>query len=74
MKAFKDMTEPEIKKIMSGIADSIKSSLPKRELFCLIVFSADQIGQYISNANRQDIIKALREFADVLESREDVPR
>jgi hypothetical protein len=74
MKQFCAMTEPEIRQVMIDAANSIKHHLPDAELFTLITFSADQIGQYISNAMRPDMIKALREFADRLEARDDVTR
>jgi hypothetical protein len=74
MTPLRDMTEPELRIQMADIANAIKARLPVGELFALIVFSDDQIGQYASNANRSDIIKSMREFADVLEAREDVPR
>ncbi len=74
MKPLDDMTEPELRRFLSGIAKMIQNRLPPGELFCLITFGAKQIGQYICNAQRHGVIKALREFADRLEKHEDVPR
>lgn len=43
--------------------------------FALVVFEFNRpgIGHYISNARRSDIIEALRELADRLEAKEDIP-
>jgi hypothetical protein len=43
--------------------------------FALMLFEFHNpgIGHYISNAQRDDMIKALRELADRLEEREDIP-
>lgn len=44
--------------------------------FCLLVFgfNAPGISNYVSNANRADMIKALRETADRLEKNQDKVR
>lgn len=44
--------------------------------FCLLIFPFHFPGitNYVSNADRKDMIKALRETADRLERREDKPR
>jgi hypothetical protein len=39
----------------------------------LFQFNAPGVSNYISNANREDMIKALRETADRLERREEIP-
>lgn len=43
--------------------------------FCLLVFGFHQpgIANYVSNAEREDMIEALRETADRLERKEDNP-
>ena len=43
--------------------------------FALVLFEFHRpgIGHYISNAQRSDMIKALRELAERLEKREDIP-
>jgi hypothetical protein len=43
--------------------------------FALLVFEFgnDQSGNYISNVNREDMIKVLRETADRLEKRQEIP-
>ncbi len=45
-------------------------------LFALIVADSIEpgVGQYVSNVQRADMIRLLRETADRLESREDIPR
>lgn len=70
---LRDMTEPEMKKMMQDAANGVVQAIPTGTLFALIVFDEPRVGQYISNANRSDMIKALRETADRLEMRQDVP-
>ncbi len=73
-KPFDQMTEPELRGFFNGVAKALSEVMPQGELFCLITFATDHIGQYVSNAERSGIIKSLREFADRLEQREDVTR
>ena len=70
---LRDMTEPELKKYMTLLAQATTSVLPQGSLFVLLVFDDPGLAQYVSNGNRQDIIKAMKETADRLESGEDVP-
>lgn len=59
--------------IMQSAASSLKSILPKGIGFALLVFEFHKpgISNYISNAQRADMITALRETADRLEKRQD---
>lgn len=82
MKLIKDMTEPELRAYFFGLAAMLEDQLPPgpsargKCLFFLIV--NDQIdpgiAQYVSNVQRADAIKMLRETADRLERRQDVTR
>jgi hypothetical protein len=83
MKLLRDMTEPELREFFTTIARDIEERLPpgparggKKCMFALIV--ADSVehgaGQYVSNIVREDCIKLLRETADRIASREDIPR
>lgn len=80
MKPFEDMTEPELREACSRIARATEAELPPgpssrgKALFVLVIFDDPKVAQYVSNANRQDIIKSMRETADRLERREDVTR
>ena len=58
---------------MQEMAKSVLKMLPKNFGFTLLVFPFSQPGvsNYISNANRSDMIKALRKAADMLENKED---
>ena len=60
---------------MKAMADKVSAMLPEDFGFTLLVFKFNNPGEsnYISNANRQDMIKALRETADRLEKQEDYP-
>jgi len=61
------------KQAMSKMANKVKAMLPKDFGFALLVFpfSKPGISNYISNANRSDIILAMREAADRLENKQD---
>jgi hypothetical protein len=80
MKTLLDMTEPELKTYFSLLADAIERILPAgpskngRALFAILVFDDPGVCQYVSNAQRPDIIKAMRECADRLERNQDLPR
>lgn len=60
------------KKAMKQMADKISAILPKGFGFVLLVFPFGESGiaNYISNANRKDIITMLREAADRFEKQE----
>lgn len=74
MKSFSRMTYNEIKLCLHDIALTLKRKLPDDALFVVLVFdNATQVGRYTSNAHRGDIIKAMREYATVLEKMEDTP-
>ncbi len=82
MKLLRDMTEPELHDYFNALAALIESVLPPgpsakgRCLFALIVADSagPGIGQYVSNIQREGVVKLLRETADRLESREDIER
>jgi hypothetical protein len=80
MRTLRDMTEPELRALFNTIALATEDMLPAgpssngRALFVLVVFDDPGVGQYVSNANRDDCIKAMREVADRLERRQDIPR
>jgi hypothetical protein len=67
-----DLTRQDIEDRMQDIGRATARILPG-QLFCVIVFGPDGIGQYVSNAERASVITALREFADVLAARDDTP-
>jgi hypothetical protein len=82
MKAFCDMTEPELREYFRGLARKVEAELPSgpstngKALFFLIVNETSEpgISQYVSNVQRADAIKMLRETANRLEQREDITR
>lgn len=80
MRGLKDDSPETLRGYMQDLARLLESVLPPgpgiagRALFVLLlVDNEDEARQahYISNANRQDCIKFLREAADRLERRED---
>jgi hypothetical protein len=80
MRFLRDMTEPELREYFNLLAAAIEETLPGgsskkgRALFVLLVFDEPGLAQYVSNAERRDIIKAMRETADRLEAKQDIPR
>lgn len=61
------------KNLMIQIGDFIKKRLPKNFGYAVIVFPfySGGVSNYISNAQRSDMIKALRETADRLEQKQE---
>lgn len=76
MKSLDDMTEPELHELFTACARTLTALLPPGTGFVLLAspFGRSGIAQYVGNGRREDCIKWMRETADRLESREDVPR
>lgn len=78
MKRLRDMTEPELKLLCTTCAEGIKSVTHLMDVeglhFVLLLFNDPGVAQYIGNCERADIITAMRETADRLESNQDVRR
>ena len=62
--------ELEVKKNLKNIADKIKEELPEGFGFALLTFEFNKEGQlmYISNADRLDIVRAMKEWIEKTES------
>lgn len=79
-KELKDMTEPELRKYFRDLARKIEGMLPPgpsrsgKCMFLLLVCDESQIGQYVCNMERDGAINLMRETADRLAGREDIPR
>lgn len=71
MPDIKNMTEPEIRELMSKAAQAV-SAVTGGSHFVLLVFDDPEIAQYVSNCEREDIIKAMYECADRLRQNQDV--
>jgi hypothetical protein len=78
VKRLEDMDEPELRTLMNVTCHGIEASAEvcgvERPLFVVVLFNDPKIAQYASNANRSDIVRAMRETADRLERRQDVAR
>jgi hypothetical protein len=78
VKKLEFMTEEELRHYMNALAGGIEFLSAEmgveKPLFALVLFNDPAVGQYVANCQRADVIKALRETADRLERREDVPR
>ena len=82
VKKIEEMDREELTRFCNGLARLIIEQLPPgpsaqgKCLFVLLFTQTTEPGtcQYVSNANRKDIIKFLRESADRLERKEDNPR
>ena len=62
--------------VMQRIGQKVRKRLPEGFLFAVLVLPSTNagIGNYVSNASRKDMIKALRETADRIERNQDKPR
>lgn len=67
----KDLTE-----LAAQIQAALEDLYGKQMGFALTIFEFYNpgIGDYVSNAQRSDMVKALRECADRLEAKEDIPK
>lgn len=73
-----EIEQKETDIIMEAFAGGIDTKLKEISPdlgFALIVFKFNEpgIGNYISNGKREDMITALREAAERLENKEDIP-
>lgn len=61
--------------LLQGIAKGLDDILPEGICFALVTFTVGSGGYagYVSNGRRPEMIKALRECADTLEARADMP-
>lgn len=66
--------EGSLKLLAAGLNDVITEWFGEMG-FALVMFEFNHpgIGNYVSNAKREDMIKALRETADRLEKNQDIP-
>jgi hypothetical protein len=58
---------------MNVLAEMLQDGLPLGTGFCLLTFNFNAVGNakrinYISNSNREDMIKGIREFLDLTEN------
>lgn len=68
-------TQADLEQRMRDLAQYIDENTGPRASFTLIIWPEDaaKLTNYISNADRADVIQALRETADRLETRADMP-
>ena len=59
------MNENQIKETLTTIANEITAKLPNTG-FVLLTYEFNKTGRimYISNSNREDVLKAMQEFVD----------
>ena len=60
------MEEEIVKSKMQGIARKVKEELPEGFGFVVLAFKFNEKGQmiYTSNANREDVVEAMKEFIE----------
>lgn len=73
-KPMDEMTEPELQAMMTNAGRAVEHALGayipgERPLFALLVWNDPRVAQYMSTAERDGVIQALREAADRLEYR-----
>jgi hypothetical protein len=78
VKTLRDLTEPELAQLCRECARAIERTAREqgveKPLFVLLLFNDPEIAQYIANCERADVIQALREAADRLQRKQDLPR
>ena len=76
LKALEDLTEPEMRELATRVLNAVQSRLPVNTGFAVLFWphGEHRISQYGSNCRREDTVLALREVANRLERRQDVPR
>jgi hypothetical protein len=78
MKALEFMTEAELAELMTTCGKQLEVVCAvlgaEKPRFVLLLFNDPSVAQYISNCERQDVIKALREAADRFERQQVIPR
>jgi hypothetical protein len=74
-KILNEMSPEELIAYVDASRKALNFALPG-QMWCLSFGPPEDqgLGQYIANCERGQAIKALREFADVLENKEDKPR
>ena len=72
-KPMAEMTDGELTALMEECGLAMRSVLPPKTLFTTIAWG-EGVAQYVSNTNREDAIKGLRKFVDLLEQKEESPR
>lgn len=60
------MEEEFVKSKMQGIAKKVEEELPENFGFVVLAFKFNEKGEmiYVSNANRQDVVKTMEEFIE----------
>lgn len=75
---LENLNEPQLRSMMRAMAQSVEIVAEnfgcEKPLFTLLLFNDPKVGQYICNCQRAEMIQCLRETADRLERREDIPR
>ena len=78
LRRLEDMTEPELAELMRTMARAVEAAAAnlgvERPLFALVAFNDPASAQYIGNCERSDMIRAMRETADRLQRKLDIPR
>lgn len=73
-KPLEDMTEPELRELLTRCGNALKGILGTKSMWVLLVFDDPAVAQYIATCERRSVIEAMRETADRLERKQDVPR
>lgn len=78
MKKLEYMNEQELRDLMNAMGRAIEGTAARlgveKPMFALVLFNDPKVGQYVGNCERASMIEALRETADRLARRQDVPR
>ena len=60
--------DPELRRLfLDKIANHINFMLPDETLFCLILFGEQRDSSFVSNAERESLIRGIKDFIDKYE-------
>lgn len=72
-KRLSEMTEAELTLLLQALGETVGACIPKGTAFLVLLFE-DKQAQYVSNAARGDVARALRHCAEKLEAQQEAPR
>jgi len=78
MKKLEFMNEVELRSLCNRVAAKVEEACMiegvERPLFTVLLWNDPRVAQYVSNAQRPDVVQALRETVERFERQEDVTR
>lgn len=63
-----DRTEAELREMLTTCAEVLETEMPDGTLFALLIFATPNFAHFVSNADRTEVAKTLRECANRIEA------